>query len=393
MPAEKEESRTHPLAIKGKSIIEYDERVLTASKTGQVDKILRIYRKMDFQRTVGDTAQEGTIRPEVRRLVILRLNHVEVPFSPDGPLMWGEIDLVRTDVFTPALSGLLPTNPVKPGDHWPAAKSAIQELTDMERIDQGQVDCRLAELTRIQNRRHARIQFSGTVAGLNEDGPNRQQLEGAYFFDLESNSIASISLNGISLLLDKDGKEVGRVEGQFSLIRQVDQRSRDLNDETVRGLIVDPTDENTRLLYDNRDVGVRFLYPRRWKVMGVRGRQLAVDDTEGNGMLLTFESASKAPTGAQYLRESVDWLEKQKAKIIRVDPVQRIAHVSGELEHFGLEVELPKEKALMEYFVIRQALGGATVAARLLPGAHLAESKKAVESISRSLVLTRRISD
>jgi len=392
IPADKEKSRPQLLPVKGISIIEYDERVLTLSKSGQVDKTLRNYRRVDFQRTVGDVAQEGTIRPEVRRQVILRLNQVEVPFSPDGPLMWGEIDLVRTDVFTPALTGLLPPDPVRPGDHWPAAKSAVQELTDMERIDQGQVECRLAEITRIRNRRHARIHFSGTVAGLNEDGPNRQRLEGAFYFDLESNHLASISLNGISMLLDKEGREVGRVEGQFSLTRQINQGSRELSDETVRGLNLEPTDENTRLLYDNRDLGVRFLYPRRWKVMGVRGRQLAVDDTNGNGMLLTLEPASKVPTGAQYLRESVEFLEKQKAKIKVVDPVQQLRNESGELEHFALDVELPKEKVVMDYYVIRQGLGGVTLAARLLP-ANLSETIKAVESIARSLVLTGKISD
>jgi hypothetical protein len=393
IPAEKEKSRPQLLPVKGKSIIEYDERVLTVGKSGHVDKTLRIYRKMDFQRTVRDQAQEGTIRPEVRRLVILRLNQVEVPFSPDGPLTWGEIDLVRTDVFTPALTGLLPSGPVKTGDKWPAATSAVQELTDMERIDQGQVECRLTELMTIQNRRHARVQFSGTVAGLNEDGPNRQRLEGAFFFDLESNHIASITLNGISMLLDKDGKEVGRVEGQFTLTRQLSQRSRDLSDESIRGMILEPTDENTRLLYDNRDLGLRFLFPRRWKVMGVRGRQLAVDDTEGNGMMLTLEPASKAPSGAQYLRESVEWLEKQKVKITVVDPVRRVGTGSGELEHFALNVEMPKEKVVMDYYVVRQSLGGVTLAARLLPGVRLAETKKAVESIAKSVVLTGKISE
>src|SRR5260370_30053403 len=182
VPAEKEKSPPKSLPVKGSSVIDYDERVLTVGKNGQVEKTLRIYRKVDFQRTVGDRPQEGTIRPEVRRLVILRLNQMEVPFSQDGPLMWGEIDLVRTDVFTPALTGLLPTGPVRPGDRWQAAKYAVQELTDMERIDQGQVECRLAEITRIQNRREARVNFSGSVAGLNEDGPNRQRLEGTFYF-------------------------------------------------------------------------------------------------------------------------------------------------------------------------------------------------------------------
>src|SRR5262245_29207131 len=101
------------LVVVGSSAIEYDERILV-EKDRKVDRTLRCYRRMDFDRKVGDQMQQNTLRPDVRRMVILRQNQYEVPFSPDGPLTWSEIDLVRTDVFTPALVGLLPKNPVAP---------------------------------------------------------------------------------------------------------------------------------------------------------------------------------------------------------------------------------------------------------------------------------------
>ena len=390
LPPEKEKGVPKQLPVLGRSTIDYDERVLAISKAGQVDKTLRLYRQVDFRRTIGDQPQEATIRPEVRRLVILRLNQVEVPFSPDGPLLWGEIDLVRTDVFTPALIGLLPDGGVKPSDRWKAANFAIQELTDMERIEEGQVECRLDSIDLYQNRRQARVNFTGSVRGVNEDGPNRQQLDGFLYFDLEANYISYLSLNGISILLDKDGKETGRVQGQFVLTRQVNQRTSELSDNSLRGLRLEPTEENTRLLYDNPDLGVRFLYPRRWKVMGVRGRQVAVDDANGNGLLLTMEPAAQVPTGAQYLQESQEWLKQQKAKILRVDSPRRLAADRGELEHFILEVQLPAQKVFMDYYVARQALGGATVAARLLTSNAL-DAKKDVENIAQSITILRAI--
>src|SRR5439155_10418418 len=144
------------------SLIDYDERVLS-TKAGQVDKTLRIYRQVDFQRRIGDRPQEATIRPEVRRLVVLRLNHVEVPFSPEGPLLWGEIDLVRTDVFTPALAGLLPQQAVMPGDRWQADTMAVKELTDLERIDDGGLACTLEAITTLVGRQQARVSFQGHV--------------------------------------------------------------------------------------------------------------------------------------------------------------------------------------------------------------------------------------
>ena len=125
------------------------------------------------------------MRPAVRRLVVMRENGTKAPFSPDGPLTWGEIDLVRTDVFTPALAGMLPDHAVRVGDRWNVAADAVRELTDMEHIDEGKIECRLEEVSAKDGRRQARVTFTGTVRGGNEDGPNRQQLDGWYLFDLD----------------------------------------------------------------------------------------------------------------------------------------------------------------------------------------------------------------
>src|SRR5262249_40103566 len=162
----------------GTSALEYDERVLSLEKDGRVAKTVRYYRQVAFQRKVGPQEQQNTLRPPVRRLVVLRHNQVEVPFSPDGPLTWGEMDLIRPDVFTAALTGLLPAAAVKPGDQWQAAAVAVQELTDLEKIDEGGLSCKLEQLTTVAQRRHARVSFTGAVRGLGEDGPNRQRLDG-----------------------------------------------------------------------------------------------------------------------------------------------------------------------------------------------------------------------
>ncbi len=376
------------LTVTGTSAIDYDERILDAGTEGQVKKTIRIYRRIDFERKIGDRPQESTIRPIVRRMVVLRHRNVEVPFSPDGPLTWGEIDLVRTDVFTPALAGLLPDKAVRPGDRWAAAKTAIQELTDMERIDEGQVDCRFDQITTLAKRRHARISFSGTVRGLNEDGPNRQQLDGYILFDLDSQHVSYLSLKGISFLLDKDGNTQGRVEGRFVLTRQAHTRAKDLSEEALKGVKLEPTEDNTLLLYDNPELGVQFLYPRRWHIAGVRGQQIALDEASGSGLLLTLEPPERVPTGAQFLAESRDYLQKQKAKVLRIDQPRRVQAAPRELEQFALEVEVTGQRVLMDYYVTRQSAGGATLAARLLPN-DLAAVRKEVERIARSVTVAK----
>src|SRR5262249_53170495 len=146
--------------------------------------------------------------------------------------------------------------------------------------------------------------------------------------------------------------------------------------------------DNTLLLYDNPDLGVRFLYPRRWRVQGVRGSQVTLDGAEGSGLLLTVDTAARTPTGAQFLAESRGWLEKQKARRLRGEPPRRVQE-RPPLEQFALEAEMGGQKFLMDYYVTRQAAGGVTIAARLLP-ADLAALRQEVERIARSVAVTRR---
>jgi hypothetical protein len=387
LPAEKDKPAPKPLNVRGSSAIEYDERILEMGQDGQVRKTVRLCRRTDFRRTVGDRPQENSLRPEVRRLILLRYQNKEVPFSPDGPLMWGEIDLIRTDVFTPALTGLLPGHPVNLGDRWSATQFALQELTDLERIDEGSLECRLEQITNIEKRWHARVSFRGTLRGANEDGPNRQELEGYFFFDLESNHLSYLYLQGKHFLLDKDGKEIGRIEGRFVLTRQSNTRSPDLSETALKGVVTEPNPDNTLMLYDNAELGVRFLYPRRWHVASVRGSQVTLDSADGSGILLTLEPLARAPSGARFLAESRDWLGKQQARLLRIEP-PRTVRSSPVLERFSVEAEMGKQKFVMDYYVTRQTNGGATLAARLLPR-DLAVIQKEVERIAFSVAVTR----
>ena len=382
MPAEKDRLEPKPLAMSGESAIDYDERILSLARDGKVNRTVRIFRRIDFERQLGQTPQKATLRPSVRRIVQMQSNGTKSPFSPDGPLTWGEIDLLRTDVFTPALVGLLPGREVRVGESWKASTEAVRELTDFEQIDEGGLDCRLERIVAVARRRVARVSLLGTVKGTNEDGQARQQLDGFLLFDLDGGYLSAVTINGKHWLLN-GGKEVGRVEGRFVMTRQPSSRSPELNDEALRGITLEPNDSNTRLIYENEDLKVSFLHPRRWRVSGVQGRQITLDSADGNGLLLTTEPLVKVPTADAYLAEARAQLEKQKARITRIQPPQRVA---AGLERFGLEAELSGQKFVMDYYIARQPTGGAAIAARLLPN-NLGAVQREVEEIARSVRL------
>jgi hypothetical protein len=380
---------SRPVKVQGDSAIDYDERVAALDSRGEVRKTVRICQRLDFRRTLAGVPQGVALRPAVRRLVVLRRGTAEVPFSPDGPLTWGEIDAVRTDVFAPALAGLLPPGAVRVGEKWPAADAAVRELTDLEKIEEGKLDCRLERVFERGGRRLAKVAFAGTVRGVGEDGPVRHQLRGSYTFDLGAAFLLELALTGSTVLLDGGGKEVGRIEGRFVMTREAKTRSGELTDAALRGVKLEPDAENTLLLYDNPALGLRFLHARRWRVAQVMGPQVALAAGDGSGVLITVDPLERIPTSAAFLAESRGWLEKQRAKLLRVYSARQL-RAAPLLEAFALEAEMNGQRFWMDYYITRQARGGATIAARQLPG-DLPNLRKEVDRIARSVTITRKV--
>jgi hypothetical protein len=376
-----------PLKVSGKANIEYEERVLEVVG-GRVDKTIRIYRRIDFERTVGSAKQESTIRPEVRRMVVMRQNQLKASFSLEGPLTWEELDLVRTDVFTPALAGLLPERPVRPGDRWQASADAVKELTDMEKITDGKIECWFEEVQEISHRKHAFIKFKGSVSGVNEDGSNRQPLEGILHFDLVSKHISYLSLDGGLAFLERDGSTRGGIKGRFVLTRQAYVKSPELSDNEIRGRQLEPNEDTTRLLYMNPELGFRLTYPRRWHIGMVQGRQVTIEEPGGNVMWLTIDPPGNRATSDKILANERAELQKRKVRILREEKPRPFQEAPRAIERFGLAIEDEGHEFLISYFVLRQTDGGGIVVARLT-NKYQAALERDIFSIVRSVVIER----
>jgi hypothetical protein len=266
---------------------------------------------------------------------------------------------------------------------------SVRELTDLEKIDEGALECKLERLVTAGTRRLARVTFTGTVRGVGEDGPVRHRLQGNCQFDLDAGTLADVTLLGTTLLLDTDGKEVGKIEGRLVLTRSAAVRPADLTDRALGGIKLEPNAENTQLLYDNAELGVRFLHSRRWRVAQVMGAQVALATNEGNGILITVDPTDRVPTALAFLDESRTWLTKQKAKPVKTYSPRRMRDRPS-LDAFALEAEMDKQRLWLDYYVTSQSGGGATIAARLLTEG-LADVRREVEKIARSVTITKRI--
>jgi len=380
------------VAISGISKVSYEERLLEPDEATLL-KTVRAYREVEFERLIGEIKQDAGLRPSIRRMVFIKSGTRKAPFSPDGPLTWGEIDVVRTDVFNPALiPGLLPTNAVKPGQTWKASAAAIAELTDMEKVDDGSIVVEFVGIARPNGKQLARLKISGSVRGVNEDGPNRQKIEGTAYFDLNTGILSYLSVKGTKELLDGKGQTVGVIEGQFAMTRSpVAKMPSDLSDAVLRDLDLKPGLENTLLLYDNPELGVRFLYPRGWRVGAVQGNQVTLDHAGGAGILITVEPPTKVPTADDYLKEALEDLKKQKATVTGTEKPTRVRSEPVTLDRFVIDATINKNELRLEYAVLKQTDGGVTIAATLPAGD--AGLRSEVTRIVRSLSVTKKIEE
>lgn len=375
------------IKISGQSRIDYVERILPNDPREAEYKSLRIYELVEFKKKSADRTDESTIRPAVRRLVLMKKGQHKVPFSPDGPLVWSEIDLLRTDIMVSALGGLLPDKEVEPGNSWNASTSAVIELTDTEKIDKGELTCTLEKVEENGPRTIARVSFTGTIEGVNEDGPMRQKLEGALLVDVKAQCITYLQIDGTLYLLDDKKNEAGKITGTFKLLRAPLNSHKGLSDEAIKGIGLEPNEENTRLLVDNEQLGVRFVHSRNWRVVRNTGRQITLDETGGAGLLITLDKADAVPAASKYLREAMKDLTDRGAKLTnRTGPT----HLGDGIDRFVLDAEVGKDAVTMDYFVVVQANGGATLAARI-PLANREARMKELERLARSFTITRRL--
>jgi hypothetical protein len=356
---------TRSLLVTGESALEYEEAILALSGTGDmagVARTLRLYKRADLKRKMGDQDQSSGIRPAVRKVVLVRQGSQEVPFSPDGPLTLNEIEMVRTDLFTPALAGLLPGRVVTPGATWEAKPDAVRELTDMLRVDEGKLECTLAEFQNIQNQQVARIRFEGKVVGANQDGPCKQEIEGQAYFDLNGKYLAYLSLNGKHTLPGGQGYPASTLQGRFVLTREKLEGPGELGAVQPNDTRYEPGEDNTLLVEELPTL--RLEYPRRWKYIQGGARQITLDGADGSGLLITLEPAGRVPSPVQYQLESRAFLERGGHRIVGGEQAQML---SSEISRFTLEAEKDGKRIHLEYYVRNTQLGGILLAARF-PG-------------------------
>ncbi len=368
------------VTVAGTSKLVYDEVLVPRDAEGNL-VVVRQYREVNFQRNLNDVPQKAEVRAAVRRMVVLRSEAgKKVPFSPDGPLTLAEIDVVRNDLFSPALvTGLLPKQAAGVGNRWPASSQAVTELTDYSAIEKNELLVELVAFVTLDGRRHAKLSLKGEVRGQGEDGFGIQTFSGTAYFDLDRKMLVSLNLSAKNQLLGPDGKTVnGEVAGTF-VVKRSPATGDDLSPDKLKAIDTKPADATTRLLFDDATFGVSLTYPRRWRLGTVGEHRLTVNEAAGLAGLQLTRVGPTDTTIAKQFDEAKAFVARQKWTLVSAPEPK-----AGD-DRFTLEVTSDAgDKLRLDYRLVTSADGVAVLSARL-PVAKQAELLPQVESIFESV--------
>jgi hypothetical protein len=362
----------------------YRERIVELSDDHKEAVCARRYLTASLERGRGDPVRRTTLRPAIQRIILRRERQDSTIYSPDGPLTTQELDLLRAESFTLALRGLLPSKAVSIGDRWQASAESAAELTGVDPIQSGAVNCNVRDVKSTGDGALIRVGLTGTVTGPSEHGPSRQTVDGHFLYDLDHQLISHIVLSGQSEIFDERGKVVQRLDGRFEMTRKPSIEDPRLSNAALAGVSTKPTAESTMLLFEESGVPVRFTFPRNWELTSVHKNVVQLDEPTGGRLLLTVDPTP--PPNADKLRtDLMAWLNSQKARVTESGSVEPAMKTDDQrMDRFTVRAVVNGKEKEWRYLVIRAGDRSSTVAANLFAERSAALAKD-VEAISRSL--------
>ena len=361
------------LSKTGKAQSQYLERVLTVDVGQLANKTIRKYLVLEAEQKIGNDSTQAKLRPQLQHVVLDRKGLQAVTFSPDGPMLIGELEQIRTDVFLPRLTGLLPKQDVVPGNSWKATNEAVQELTDMQKVDSGSLHCVFSQM---ETADVALIKFDGQVTGATPTGSNQQTIQGNYRFDLKAQRLVALKFEVTSILMDRDRKRVGDISAVYSMTRKP-APSQTL---ATTGMTLEASEESTLLLVLEPRIGLEMVHSRRWVPRPVNDKSWIIDGPSGSGLTIQFEAAGTIPQ-AEAVRKQIEATLSRSVQNLKPLPDPAGWADAQRLSWTGAQ---NGKEYVFEYFLWKKGGKGAIIAGRYFaPEANLAQ--KDVERMIKGL--------
>ena len=309
-----------PMALKVATRLEYADRVVAVGPGSVPSRAVRNVSRAAA--TIGGEARPTTpeLRPEVGALLATRRGENAVDIvSLGGPLTRSELELVSGPGDPLALPALLPTRPVKVGDHWVVGDLAAKNLTGYDALAANSLEATLEAI----DGDVAKIRLLGLIRGAALGGEGSIACDGSLVFDRKSRRIERLTLRRAETRRAGPIESGLDVKSVLSVTRVTVPVSADsgLDDNLASVARSDSTSGRDLLLFTAPDGKYALLHDRDWHIYWDDARQavfkrldrgemvaqcnLAVGPNAGKGRhqdLTQFRDELKKALGNRFVR-------------------------------------------------------------------------------------------
>lgn len=245
--------------LAGQALLEYGERVLEVGKDGLPHRMIRYYTDGRAKFVVGNTGDPRRLRPEIRFMVGERNEQALELWSPGGPLMSDERELIEDTMDTTRLAGLLPQHEVAVGDTWEPNADVVLGVCDLDNFIESTIQCKLVSVDGDK----AKIEVRGTTNGLALSTEVKQQVEATMVYNLESKMIEEVTWAQADNRGPSPVSPAGSFQVKVSITRERKEVEQ-LSDAAIAGLSLIQNPASKLLVFQDPEGNYRFFHDRNW---------------------------------------------------------------------------------------------------------------------------------
>jgi hypothetical protein len=262
-----------PISIVAKNEHAFHERVLAVDK-GLIRKSARHYEVATSTATIASDPVQRTLRDDRRLIVAQRSGDTAFCYSPAGPLLRTELEVVGEHFDTLHLVGLLPGNGVEIGGKWTIPNGVAQSLCLFDGLISQDFSATLKDVVDGK----AKITLGGTAKGVEHGAMATLQVTATIEFDIARKTIVFVEWT------QKDARDQGPItpaadlETTTTLRREPVAEPKELSKEALAGIAAgdEPPSLAKQLIYRDAKGAFQFLYSRDWHVVAQTDHHLVM---------------------------------------------------------------------------------------------------------------------
>jgi hypothetical protein len=247
---------------------------------------VRHYDLAAAEMQLGKTPLRSELRRD-RQLVGVLWGGVDRPvlFSPLGPLVQEELDLIDVQGNSVCLDQLAPTDAVQVGQSWEHAPKTLVALLNLDAVVSGDVQSKLVKVSG----KVAHMDLAGKLTGVVGGATTEIELKGQWEFNLELGRTTRLVLS------IREDRAIGHSEPGFEVtvrLRTVlrpaeatDESVQQLSDAALEGLELQASDANQLIELASPHAGMAFVHDRAWRVMADYPEGIVLRRVDGSDLV------------------------------------------------------------------------------------------------------------